>query len=391
MKPQCILAYGFRAGFSIQTNAVNHRARRWVFNTDLQDFFPSINFGRVYGFFIKNKHYLLHERVATIISQISCHDNKLPQGSPCSPVISNIIAHLLDIRLNELATSRGCTYTRYADDLTFSTNEKTFPPSVAKRDPEDLHRWLAGIGLTMRIAKAGFAINAQKSRMQYCDSRQETTGLVVNERVNVKKEDYKLARAMCRELVTTGSAYEGEGIGPMENDRLRGKLAFIYHVKRWDDARRKVAIEETKKSGYHRVYADFLNYISFHGQAQATIVCEGKTDNVYLRCALHSLAGDYPTLVQVRGASKTLLVRLFKFTQTAADVQNLSGGASQLSNLLSNYRKMIGSFKGIPKQPTIFWSTTIGAGEALPASVQFVEHKSQEDKSGWQRAILFRV
>jgi RNA-directed DNA polymerase len=355
VKRQCVLAHGFRTGFSIQTNAVNHRARRWVFNTDLQDFFPSINFGRVYGFFIKNKHYLLHKRVATIISQISCHDNKLPQGSPCSPVISNIIAHLLDIRLNELATSRGCTYTRYADDLTFSTNERTFPSAIAKRDPEDLHRWLAGIGLVGRIAKAGFAINAQKSRMQYCDSRQEATGLVVNERINVKKEDYKFARAMCRELVTMGAAYErvGEVLTTVENDRLRGKLAFIYHVKRWDDARRNVPTEETKNSNYHRVYADFLNYISFFGQKQATVVCEGKTDNVYLRCALRSLASDYPTLIQVRGSTKTLLVQLFKFTKTAADVQNISGGASQLSNLLSNYRKMIGSFRGIPEQPTI--------------------------------------
>jgi RNA-directed DNA polymerase len=250
VKPRCVLAHGFKTGFSIQTNAINHRARRWVFNTDLQDFFPSINFGRVYGFFIKNKYYLLHKRVATIISQISCHDNKVPQGSPCSPVISNIIAHLLDIRLNEMATSKGCTYTRYADDLTFSTDEKTFPLSIAKRDPVSTHRWLAGVGLNRRVAKAGFAINAQKSRMQYCDSRQETTGLVVNERVNVKREDYKVARAMCRELVTTGAAFEriGESVRAMENDRLRGKLAFIYHIKRWDDARRGVAIEETRKA-----------------------------------------------------------------------------------------------------------------------------------------------
>jgi RNA-directed DNA polymerase len=97
LKPQCVLAHGFKPGFSIQTNAINHRGRRWVFNADLQDFFPSINFGRVYGFFMKNQHYLLNKKVATIIAQIACHENKLPQGSPCSPVISNIISHLLDI------------------------------------------------------------------------------------------------------------------------------------------------------------------------------------------------------------------------------------------------------------------------------------------------------
>ena len=97
---------------------------------------------------------------------------------------------------------------------------------------------------------------------------------------------------MCRELVTKGAAFEkiaGASV-PMTTDRLRGMLAFIYHVKRWDDTRRKVPPEKTQKSCFHRVYADFLNYVSFFGHTRATIVCEGKTDNVYLKCALRSRA-----------------------------------------------------------------------------------------------------
>jgi RNA-directed DNA polymerase len=355
VKPQCVLAHGFKTGFSIQTNAVNHRSRRWVFNTDLQDFFPSINFGRIYGFFMKNQHYMLKKKVATVISQIACHENKLPQGSPCSPVISNIIAHLLDIRLNELAADNGCTYTRYADDLTFSTDKKTFPSSIAKRDSAKPHQWLAGAGLTTRVAKAGFVINGQKTRMQYCDSRQDATGLVVNEKINVKREYYKLARSMCWQLITKGAAFEKVSGVPVSINasRLGGMLAFIYHIKRWDDERRKVPVEQTAQRNFHRVYADFLNYLSFFGQPRPTIVCEGKTDNIYIRCALRSLAAYYPTLVQVIGTNKTLLVQLFKFTRTAELVQGISGGASQLSNLLSNYRKMTKSFGGMPKQPTI--------------------------------------
>jgi RNA-directed DNA polymerase len=355
VKPQCVLAHGFKAGLSIQTNAMSHRGRRWVFNTDLQDFFPSINFGRVYGFFMKNQHFMLTKKVATVISQIACHENKLPQGSPCSPVISNIIAHLLDIRLNELAAGSGCTYTRYADDLTFSTNEMTFPTSIATRDPTQAHRWLPGTGLTKRVVKAGFTINGQKTRMQYCDSRQETTGLVVNKKVNVKAEYYKLARSMCWQFVTRGAAFrkvDGASL-PMDANKLRGMLAFVYHVKRWDDVRRRVPVEETEKCSYHRVYADFLNYLSFFGQQRATIVCEGKTDNVYIKCALRSLAAHYPTLVQVSGTNRNLLVQLFKFTKTAELVQHISGGASQLSNLLSSYRKMTKNFKAVPKHPTI--------------------------------------
>jgi hypothetical protein len=217
------------------------------------------------------------------------------------------------------------------------------------------HSWVAGPGLMKRTAKAGFAINGQKTRMQYCDSRQEVTGLVINKKVNVKTEYYKLTRAMCWRLFTKGSAFEAGGTSStaMDTDKLRSKLAFIYHVKRWDDARRGVQVEETERRGFHRLYADLLNYLSFFGSARPTIVCEGKTDNVYLRCALRSLAVNYPTLVQVSGTSKTLLVRLFKFTKTAALVQHLSGGASQLFNLLVGYRKMAKNFKGRPKHPTI--------------------------------------
>ena len=108
-----------------------HKNKRHVFNVDLKDFFPSLNFGRVRGFFIKNAHFQLEPKVATVIAQIACHDNELPQGSPCSPIISNFIGHLLDVRMANLAKKTKCNYSRYADDLTFSTNWKEFPEKLA--------------------------------------------------------------------------------------------------------------------------------------------------------------------------------------------------------------------------------------------------------------------
>ena len=105
------IAHGFKRRRSIITNARQHRHRRWVFNLDLEDFFPSINFGRVRGYLIKNRDFALHEEVATTIAQIACHENVLPQGSPCSPVISNLVAHVLDMHLAKLASDAGCTYT----------------------------------------------------------------------------------------------------------------------------------------------------------------------------------------------------------------------------------------------------------------------------------------
>ncbi|MBB4378460.1 retron Ec67 family RNA-directed DNA polymerase/endonuclease [Bradyrhizobium sp. SBR1B] len=355
VKPRCTLAHGFKSGFSIQTNAANHRGQRWVFNVDLHDFFPSINFGRVRGFFIKNKYYALNSRVALLIAQIACHEKKLPQGSPVSPIISNIIAHLLDIRLNELASANGCTYTRYADDLTFSTSEKSFPTSLAKRDPANLNKWTVGSGLAKRISKAGFAINSQKTRMQYRDSRQEATGLVINEKVNVRSDYYKLARSICWHLMKEGKAFkkiDGDS-KPLSLKSVRGMMAFVYHVKRWDDERKQVSVAEIEKRAYFRLYADFLHYMWFFGQTRPTIVCEGKTDNVYIKCALRSLAQSYPTLVKTAGKKTSFLVQLFGFTKTATQVLKLSGGAPQLNNLLRDYRRNTANCKGMPQQPTM--------------------------------------
>jgi hypothetical protein len=93
------ISHGFKRYHTIMTNGRPHVGRRYVFNVDLHDFFGSINFGRVRGFFIKDKNFRLHPDVATVIAQIACHDNKLPQGSPCSPVISNLLGHSMDLPL----------------------------------------------------------------------------------------------------------------------------------------------------------------------------------------------------------------------------------------------------------------------------------------------------
>src|SRR5207253_493823 len=102
----------------------------------------------VRGYFIRDKNFVLNEKVATVIAQIACHENALPQGSPCSPVISNLIAHVLDTHLVRLASRVGCTYSRYADDLTFSTNKKPFPREIAIASDGNCESLDAGSGIT---------------------------------------------------------------------------------------------------------------------------------------------------------------------------------------------------------------------------------------------------
>ncbi|MCP6612430.1 reverse transcriptase domain-containing protein, partial [Klebsiella pneumoniae] len=84
------------------------------------------------GYFLKNNNFSLNTELSTLIAKIACHQDKLPQGSPCSPVITNLILVSLDRRLSNLCNSVGCTYTRYADDITISTNKKEFPKGIIK-------------------------------------------------------------------------------------------------------------------------------------------------------------------------------------------------------------------------------------------------------------------
>ncbi|ONN64120.1 hypothetical protein BTM36_23300 [Herbaspirillum sp. VT-16-41] len=100
-------SHGFRVGKSILTNAAVHRNRLYVLNIDLKDFFPSITGRRIRGFLIKDRDFNLHKDVATAIAHIACFDNCLPQGSPCSPVLSNLIAGVLDLHLALLAKRCG--------------------------------------------------------------------------------------------------------------------------------------------------------------------------------------------------------------------------------------------------------------------------------------------
>ncbi|MEO0376428.1 MAG: reverse transcriptase domain-containing protein, partial [Cyanobacteria bacterium P01_A01_bin.17] len=153
------VSHGFKRRKNICTNAKRHRNRRYVFNIDLLDFFHSIHLGRVRGFFIKDKHFELEPQVATTIAQIACFKGRLPQGSACSPVISNLIGHILDVQMIRLASRNGCVYTRYADDLTFSTNKRCFPSAIALTEDESGHLWHPGPDLLRILLHSGFEVN----------------------------------------------------------------------------------------------------------------------------------------------------------------------------------------------------------------------------------------
>lgn len=351
------ISHGFKRKRSIITNAKCHRNRRHVFNVDLQDFFGTINFGRVRGFFIKDKNFALNPKVATVLAQIACHENSLPQGSPCSPVISNLIGHVLDVHLVRLASRLGCTYSRYADDLTFSTNLQNFPTSIACPGPtkDDNHKWLPGKELVRLVTQSGFALNPQKTRMQYRDSRQEVTGLVVNRKVNVRSEYRHTVRAMVHRLFTTGTfafihkVVDAKGVvtlneTPGSLNQLHGMLGFIDGIDLYNRNLNLRKDHKTKAQPYlstkESMYRRFLLFKEFFTAKTPVIICEGRTDNVYLVHAIRSLAASYPQLTTVGadGAIK-LNIRIYKYSGTSTGrILGVSGGSSPLSKLIHTYR-----------------------------------------------------
>ena len=164
------ISHAFQKGRSFITNAKIHRSKRFVIVIDLENFFDCFHFGRVCGYFLKYSDFRLPVEVATVIAQLTCYQGKLPQGSPCSPIITNLICSIFDIRLLKFAKKYRLNYTRYADDLTFSTNNFKFLTVEATFFEE----------LEKEIVDVGFRINIKKTKVQYRDSRQEVTGIIVN-------------------------------------------------------------------------------------------------------------------------------------------------------------------------------------------------------------------
>ena len=194
-------AHGFIPARSIVSNAKAHAGQKLVLNIDLADFFPSINFGRIRGLFMASP-FSLGPGAATVFAQLCIHRNGLPQGAPTSPSLSNFIAATLDRRLTRLAKQANVRYSRYADDITLSTNQNTFPANiaifeqVAEEGKAPALRVRPGDALERAILASGFDINHKKVRLHTRHQRQSVTGLNVNTMPNLERTRVRRIRAM---------------------------------------------------------------------------------------------------------------------------------------------------------------------------------------------------
>lgn len=205
-------AHGFITQRSIVTNAQPHVGKSVVINMDLKDFFPTISYRRIKGLFHRIGY---SEKIATILALLCSEPDRdevildgesyftangerhLPQGAPTSPAISNLICRKLDRRIQGACESLNFSYTRYADDLTFSFNGSN---SDAKTAPVTQLLWR----VKKIIADEGFVVHPDKTRIMRAGSRQEVTGVVVNNKLSVNRASLKRFRALLYQIEHTG-------------------------------------------------------------------------------------------------------------------------------------------------------------------------------------------
>ena len=248
-------AMGFVPGKSVVDNAEKHVGMNYVLNLDLKDFFPSIPQARVWGA-LMSKAIGFNLDVASAVAGLCCTEivfyddkpvlttvdlpkgaktekrNVLPQGAPTSPILTNIVARNLDRQLNHLAAKFGLNYTRYADDITFSSMH-----NVYQEEGEFMTE------LRRIVAEQNFTINEKKTRLQKKGSRQEVTGLVVSDRVNVTREYVRSIGSLLYiwERYGYDSAFarflqhytpKANRVSPPSMERvLQGKLMYLKMVK----------------------------------------------------------------------------------------------------------------------------------------------------------------
>lgn len=286
MKNNSNIAHAFIKEKSTTTNAQIHRNKYVVLNVDLESFFESFHFGRVAGYFEKNRYFALPHDIAIMIAQLTCYHGSLPQGAPTSPIITNLICQILDYRILKLAKKYKMDYTRYADDMTFSTNNRAF---IEKKDG-----FLNELGDI--IQRAGFSVNRKKTRISLKDSQQIATGLVVNKKIAVPAAYYRETRAMAHHLYRYGYFTIDGKRGSLA--QLEGRFSYITQYTKNNSATIKDKyVFQRALDGREREYRKFLFYKYFYVNEKPLVLTEGKTDIRYIKAALKKLYLEYPTLI----------------------------------------------------------------------------------------------
>jgi RNA-directed DNA polymerase len=238
--PQSHNSHGFLSGKSIITNSNPHVGRNHVLNMDIENFFPSISYGRLYVVLqmppLKCSPYVA-KSIATLCTLNDC----LPQGSPTSPVFTNLICQRLDRKLSYIAAKYNCAQTRYVDDITFSSDSKA---ALVKAHDKTVKL----------IEDEGFSEKTSKTRCQSKSIRQEVTGLTVNDFTNSSRKFRRETRAMLHDWTANGlqnasRAHKSDITTDTFKEIVNGRVAFIRSISDTAESRKLLKLLKELKNG----------------------------------------------------------------------------------------------------------------------------------------------
>tara|TARA_B100001989_G_C24548689_1_gene472694 strand:- start:3018 stop:4427 length:1410 start_codon:yes stop_codon:yes gene_type:complete len=225
-------AHGFRKEHSIVTNAEAHVGAHVVVNIDIENFFPTFHYPRVWGCFralgyspavstcmtlLCTEPEILEIELDGELWFVQQGSRALPQGAPTSPTLTNILCRRLDKRLAGLARVHEFTYSRYADDMTFSGNDNV-----------DVGKLLASLRSVLH--QEGLKIHPNKTAVYRRGRRREVTGIVVNEKLSVSRKTLRRFRATLFQIEKDGPEGKTWGNGGDLFASIQGYANFVHMV-----------------------------------------------------------------------------------------------------------------------------------------------------------------
>ena len=209
----------YRKGYSLIDNAKIHINKKYILKLDIKNFFDNITFKKVYDVCFNEDFY--PKKMGFLLANLCCYDNKLPQGAPTSGYISNLVLRNFDIEINNYCLINNISYSRYADDLTFSGDF-------------DIN-YLINLVRTL-LKEEGFILNAKKTKILNNSRRQLVTGIVVNKKLNISKKYKKKIRQDIYYIKKYGLdshlIYTNNTNNELYIKKLLGKICFVLSVEK---------------------------------------------------------------------------------------------------------------------------------------------------------------
>lgn len=228
-------AYGFMLSIrndpeprNIVTNAQRHLGAVYLLNADLEDFFHQVKSERIFELFQK-RPFEFDQQLANVLTQLTCHQGRLPMGAPTSPVLSNFACLEMDTGLQDLANWANWRFSRYADDLSFSSSERAITPAEFDKIETIVHQ-------------AGFSFNTEKIKSFGPGEDKKVTGLLLKEKVEIPdlfwtNLDKDLLRLRHLKEIQQRTGRQSSKWAERFQQQVEGKIAFAGFVFGTEDTK----------------------------------------------------------------------------------------------------------------------------------------------------------